>query len=185
MLKSLGTFFLDMLEVVVFAVGIFFFVYLLIMRPHKIKGQSMHPNFPDSEYLLTEKVTYYFKKPTRGDVIVFMPPISETDEFIKRIIALPGETVAIKNGRIYVNGILLNEPYISDDVKTTGGSFLSEDETVRVPKDEYFVIGDNREHSSDSRSWGPIKKKSISGRAWLVYWPLSNAGTVKLPNYQF
>jgi hypothetical protein len=86
----LARFFLDVIEVVVFAIGIFFFVYLLIMRPHKIKGQSMHPTFPDKEYLLTEKVSYYLHKPERGDVIVFQPPISENDEFIKRIIGLPG-----------------------------------------------------------------------------------------------
>src|SRR3989344_4944030 len=89
MFKRLGAFFLDVLEVVVFAIGIFFFVYLLIMRPHKIKGQSMHPNFPDGEYLLTQKVSYYFDAPKRGDVIVFKPPVSEDDEFIKR--KLPGQ----------------------------------------------------------------------------------------------
>ena len=85
MFKRLGAFFLDILEVIVFAIGIFFFVYLLVMRPHKIKGQSMHPNYPDGEYLLTQKVSYYFHGPERGDVVVFKPPISEEDEFIKRI----------------------------------------------------------------------------------------------------
>ena len=98
MFGKVGAFFLDILEVVVFAVGIFFFVYLLIMRPHKIKGQSMHPNFPDGEYLLTEKVTYYTRSPKRGDVVVFTPPISETDEFIKRIIgtSMPMYEAALK-----------------------------------------------------------------------------------------
>ena len=83
MVKRLGAFFLDILEVVVFAVGIFFFIYLLIMRPHKISGQSMMPNFNDGEFLLTEKVTYYTRDPKRGDVVVFMPPVSDTDEVIK------------------------------------------------------------------------------------------------------
>jgi signal peptidase I len=182
MFKRLGTFFLDIIEVVVFAVGIFFFVYLLIMRPHKIKGQSMHPNFPDGEYLLTEKVSYYLKNPGRGDVVVFMPPVSE-DEFIKRIIALPGETIMISDGRIYINGKLLDEPYIDDNVRTANGSFLSEGVEYTVPNGEYFVLGDNRPHSSDSRSWGPITKKTISGRAWVVYWPIKNLGSVKVPNY--
>ena len=84
MLKRLGTFFLDILEVVVLAIGIFLIVYLLILRPHKIKGSSMEPNFPDGEYLLTEKISYYTKEPQRGDVVVFKPPISE-DEFIKKM----------------------------------------------------------------------------------------------------
>lgn len=99
MFKRLGTFFLDILEVIVFAVGIFFFVYLLIMRPHKIKGASMHPTFPDAEYLLTEKVTYYLRDPQRGDVVVFTPPVSETDEFIKRVVATPGEKIMLSGGR--------------------------------------------------------------------------------------
>lgn len=184
MLKSLGTFFLDIIEVVVFAVGIFFFVYLLIMRPHKIKGQSMHPNFPDNEYLLTEKVTYYLRQPVRGDVVVFTPPVSETDEFIKRVIALPGEKIVIEGGKVYVNGQLLKESYISENIRTQNGSFLSEGVEYTVPPGEYFVLGDNRPHSSDSRAWGPIKKKSISGRAWVAYWPLTSAGTIKLPNYE-
>jgi signal peptidase I len=183
MLRRLGAFFLDILEVIVFAVGIFFFVYLLIMRPHKIKGQSMLPNFPDAEYLLTEKVSYYLHKPQRGDVIVFTPPVSELDEFIKRIIALPGERVMIKEGHIYINGNLLKESYIPDDFRTEGGSYLAEGAEITVPNGQYFVMGDNRPHSSDSRFWGPITPKQISGRAWIIYWPPKFAGSVKLPNY--
>src|SRR5688572_29372748 len=114
MFKRLGTFFLDILEVIVFAVGIFFFVYLLIMRPHKIQGQSMMPDFPDGEYLLTVKVTYYLNTPKRGDVVVLVPPksVSTTDEFIKRVIALPGERISIHDGHVYINGNLLKEPYL-------------------------------------------------------------------------
>jgi signal peptidase I len=178
MFKRLGAFFLDILEVVVFAIGIFFFVYLLIMRPHKIKGASMHPNFPDGEYLLTQKVSYYLSPPERGDVIVFKPPISEDDEFIKRIVALPGETVKVENGRVYINGILLKESYLDEKLYTTSSSFLHEGEEYIIPQGQWIVMGDNRPHSSDSRSWGPITKKEITGKAWLVYWPLNEAGTV-------
>lgn len=183
MFKRLGAFFLDILEVIVFAVGIFFFVYLLIMRPHKIKGASMSPNFPDGEYLLTEKVSYYTRDPQRGDVVVFTPPVSDTDEFIKRVIALPGETVSIRDGHVFVNGKILKETYLNDTVITSDGVFLNDGQEYSVPSGEYFVMGDNREHSSDSRFWGPITKKSISGRAWVIYWPLNLAGTVKKPNY--
>lgn len=171
---------MDILEVIVLAVGIFLIVYLLILRPHRIKGQSMHPNFPDGEYLLTQKITYYRENPKRGDVIVFKPPISE-DEFIKRVIAVPGETVSVKEGKVYVNGQLLKEDYIN--VYTSGGSFLADGDEYIVPEGEYFVMGDNRPHSSDSRAWGPIKKKDITGKAWLVYWPLSSAGVVGQPTY--
>ncbi len=183
MLGKLGAFFLDILEVVVFAVGIFFFVYLLIMRPHKIKGQSMDPNFPDAEYLLTEKVTYYLRPPERGDVVVFTPPVSETDEFIKRIIGLPGEKIKVDGGRVYINGKLLKEPYLSPILTTDEGDFLREGQEFLVPEGQYIVFGDNRPHSSDSRSWGPITKKSISGRAWIIYWPLNKMGITQKPSY--
>jgi signal peptidase I len=185
MFKRLGAFFLDILEVVVFAVGIFFFIYLLIMRPHKISGQSMMPNFQDAEYLLTEKVTYYTRNPERGDVVVFMPPVSTTDEYIKRVIGLPGELVLLKDSHVYINDKLLNEPYLKDSVVTTGGSFLGDDKEYKVPDGQYFVMGDNRPNSSDSRYWGPITKKVISGRAWIAYWPVSLAGVVPKPNYNF
>lgn len=171
---------MDILEVIVLAVGVFLIVYLLILRPHKIKGQSMHPNFPDGEYLLTEKVTYYSKDPQRGDVVVFKPPISD-DEFIKRVIALPGETVSVSNGKVYVNGQELKEDYIK--VYTSGGGFLNDGQEYTVPEGNYFVMGDNRPHSSDSRSWGPITKKSMSGKAWVIYFPFDLAGKIPAPIY--
>jgi len=171
--------------VIVFAVGIFFFIYLLIMRPHKISGQSLMPNFKDAEFLLTEKVTYYFRNPVRGDVVVFMPPISTTDEFIKRVVALPGERVMVRGGRVYINGNLLSEPYIKGDMTTTGGSFLTEGQEFTVPDATYFVMGDNRPNSSDSRFWGPITKKVMTGRAWVSYWPINIAGVVPKAVYNF
>ncbi len=183
MFGKIGAFFLDILEVIVFAIGIFFFVYLLIMRPHKIKGQSMHPNFPDGEYLLTEKVTYYTRSPKRGDVVVFTPPVSETDEFIKRVIGLPGERVMIQDSRVYIDDKLLNEPYLASNIYTENEGFLKDGENYTIPEGQYFVMGDNRPHSSDSRAWGPITKKSISGRAWIIYWPLDLSGVVKIPTY--
>ncbi|WKZ25909.1 MAG: signal peptidase I [bacterium] len=180
MLHKLGAFFMDILEVIVLAVGIFLIVYLLILRPHKIKGQSMHPTFPDGEYLLTEKVTYYRNDPQRGDVVVFKPPISD-DEFIKRIIATPGDSVMVLNGRVFINDTELKEDYIK--VNTNSSNFLAEGEKYTVPEGNYIVMGDNRPHSSDSRAWGPITKKAITGKAWLVYYPFNLAGTIKSPNY--
>lgn len=185
MFKKLGSFFIDIIEVIVFAVGIFFFVYLLIMRPHKIDGQSMMPNFPDAEYLLTEKVTYYFRNPQRGDVVVFTPPVTNLDEYIKRVIAMPGETVMVKNCHVYINDKKLIEPYLADTLCTGGGTFLQENQEYQVPEGEYFVMGDNRPNSSDSRYWGPITKNVMSGRAWVIYWPARLVGSVPVPNYSF
>ena len=193
MFKRLGGFFLDISEVVVFAIGIFFFVYLLIMRPHKIDGESMMPNFLNAEYLLTEKVSYYLHRPQRGDVVVLRPPPSQStdSEYIKRIIGLPGETLGLSGGRVYINGQLLNEPYIASDVQTLGGTFLADNTDFVVPDSQYFLMGDNREHSSDSRYWGPVplnlspntQLEGINGRAWIIYWPLSQIGVTKSPTY--
>lgn len=182
MLRRLGAFFLDILEVIVLAVGIFLIVYLVILRPHKIKGASMSPNFPDGEYLLTEKVSYYAGDPKRGDVVVFKPPVSD-DEYIKRVIGLPGESIAIKNGFVFINGKKLAEDYIDETVITSGGAFLADDQDYQVPDKMYFVIGDNRPHSSDSRAWGPVTKSSMTGRAWVIYWPPKLSGKVPAPAY--
>jgi len=184
MFKRLGSFFLDILQMVVFAVAIFLFGYLLVLQPHKIKGSSMEPNFQDAEYLLTDKVTYRFNEPKRGDVIVFSPPIGiEGEEFIKRIIGLPGEKITLKEGSFYINDKKLEEENISRDVLTASGAFLKEGVSVVIPENHYFVSGDNRSHSSDSRTWGLITKNKITGRAWLLYWPINKAGTISRPKY--
>src|SRR4030042_1316234 len=152
MLQKLSAFFLDILEVVVFAIAIFLFLYLLVLQPHKIKGQSMEPNFQDGEFLLTDKVTYRFSKPKRGDVIVFEAPGTNNEEFIKRIIGLPGEQVSLKDGKVAINNQVLSETYLPDTLKTESGNFLKEEQTITVPEDHYIVMGDNRVASSDSRT---------------------------------
>src|SRR3989337_4243279 len=98
--RRLGAFFLDIIEVVVFAIAIFLFLYLLVLQPHKIKGASMEPNFPNGEYLLTDKVTYRFREPERGDVIVFEAPGTNGEEFIQRILGLPGDKVSLREGDV-------------------------------------------------------------------------------------
>ena len=183
LLKRLGAFFLDILEVVVFAIAFFLFLYLLVFQPHKIKGSSMDPNFKDAEYLLTDKVSYRFGIPKRGDVIVFKAPGLDGEEFIKRIIGLPGEKISLQQSKIYINGKVLDETYISSDKYTGPGAFLDEGKQITIPTDNYFVMGDNRPHSSDSRSWGLVPKNDISGKAWFVYWPVNQMGTVKAINY--
>src|SRR3990167_4743232 len=175
-IKRLGAFFLDILEVIVFAVAIFLFLYLLVLQPHKIKGASMEPNFPNGEYLLTDKVTYRFGEPKRGDVIGFKAPTGNGEEDMKRMSGRPGETITVRNGKVYINGKELREIYIPDISPTYGSNFLEENEVFTVPAGNYFVLGDNRPHSSDSRAFGPVTRDKITGRAWVVYWPLKNAG---------
>ncbi len=143
----------------------------------------MEPNYPDGEYLLTEKVSYYQRNPQRGDVVVFKPPVSEEDEFIKRVIGLPGETISLQNGKVYINGSQLKESYLADTLQTFGSTFLADGKEYKIPDGEYMVFGDNRPHSSDSRVWGPITKDKISGRAWLIYWPLNKIGMTPSVSY--
>lgn len=183
LLRRLSEFFLDILEVVVFAIAIFLFIYLLVLQPHKIKGTSMEPNFPNGEYLLTDKLTYRFREPGRGDVIVFEAPQSDGEEFIKRIIGLPGETVAIRNNKVFINGTQLTESYIPTNITTGPGPFLGIDESVIVPTDNYVVLGDNRIASSDSRVWGFVSKEKINGKAWIVYWPPPSVGLIESVTY--
>jgi len=170
---------MDILEVLVTSFAIFLFVYLLILQPHKIKGNSMEPNYHDGEYLLTDKLTYRFKEPQRGDVVVFKPPVSPDDEYIKRIIGLPGEVISIKDGSFYVNGELLDEKYIPGEITTKGKAFLPNNSEKTVPNGSYFVAGDNREASSDSRYWGFVTKDKITGKAWFIYWPTKYIGVAK------
>jgi signal peptidase I len=143
----------------------------------------MYPNFHDKEFLLTDKISYRSNSPQRGDVIVFHAPPPYDSDFIKRIIGLPGDIVMIKDGIVYINGQKLNEEYIPKSFVTSEKAFLREGIPYPVPSDFYFVMGDNRSYSSDSREWGPINKSSIVGKAWLRYWPINEIGFIKHENY--
>ncbi len=144
----------------------------------------METNFHDGEYILTEKVTYDFNKPQRGDVIVFKAPPDGHDEYIKRIIGLPGETVKVQGCHVYVNDKLLDEgAYLSSDVCTNPGTFATEGLEIQIPANNYFVLGDNRQHSLDGRYFGLISQDKFTGRAWIVYWPIKNAEVVKRQTY--
>ena len=158
----------EILQTALVSLAIFLFVYVFLVQPHRVKGGSMLPNFSDGELLLTEKVSYYFSKPARGDVIVFEAPNAHKVDFIKRIVGLPGETISIKNDSVEINGHPLSENYTNSQ---TQGNL-----TITLDQNQYFVLGDNRNASSDSRSFGPINKSSFRGRAWLVYWPIIKTG---------
>jgi len=121
---------------------------------------------------------------SRGDVIVFNSPVEEDKDFIKRVIGLPGDEVSVKDGRLYINGALLDESeYLSSDVLTSPGNFLQEGETARVPDNSYFVSGDNRPASADSREWGFVPQDQIIGRSLVVYWPFSDFWIVEHAEY--
>jgi signal peptidase I len=179
---SIGKFIISFLETVVVALVISIVLYIFVMTPHEVIGNSMHPTYKNGEYLMANKVTYRIGEPQRGDVIIFK--YSETQDFIKRIIALPGDTVMLKDGQFYINGKLLDESnYLNSTVYTKGGDFLKEGETVVLEENEYFVSGDNRSHSSDSRTFGPIEEDAIKGKAWVVYFPFTEFRIVQHEEY--
>lgn len=178
----------DIIETVVVAAAIFVVVYLFLLQPHQVRGASMEPNFYDGEYILTDKISYRFSDPKRGDVVIFKAPTNPDVDFIKRIIALPGEKIEIINNNIKIynesnpQGFTLSEPYkIMEPI--AGGSFIREGKIVEVPADRYIVFGDNRTHSFDSREWGAVEKKSIIGKAWLRYWPVSRFSFIPKADY--
>lgn len=176
--RKIGAFFLDFVETVVMALAVFVIIYLFLFQPHQVKGSSMYPNFHNGEYILTDKISYKLGNPQKGDVIIFKAPKNEEYDYIKRIIGLPGDTIEVLNSKIYLNQQLLDEPFLPSDYITSGGTFLRPGLTVTVPPDEFFVMGDNRSHSSDSREWGFVPKENIVGKAWIRYWPPARMGLV-------
>lgn len=178
MLKSFVNLIWELIEIVFVSLSIFAVLYLFVMQPHKIKGESMEPNFHNNEFLLTEKLSYRFGLPNRYDVVVFEAPPDFREEFIKRIVGLPGEQVTLRDGQIYINGDKLDEPYLDAFSVTRGNRFLDEGESVSVPPGHVFVLGDNRSHSLDSRVFGFVAYENITGRAMFVYWPPSELGLI-------
>lgn len=170
-----------MVEVFVISASIFVVVYLFLMQPHQVKGSSMFPTFKDGDYLLTDKITFKTRQPQYGDVIVFKAPLNEDYDFIKRVLAVPGDKIMVANNKIYVNGKQLDEFYLPKDYVTTAGQFLKEGVEYVVPDKNVIAIGDNRSHSSDSREWGPVPYQNIVGRAFFRYWPQNEIGLITNP----
>jgi len=190
--RSLFNFIYEIFETATLAIFIFLVLYLFLVRPHQIHGDSMLPNYHNGDYLLTEVVSYKFlgKELQRGDVIVFRSPQQPNRDFIKRVIALPGEQIKIQNSKIYIinsdypEGFLLTEPYLPLEITTQAREIIREGELFEIGEG-YIVMGDNRPRSSDSRDWGIVEKDKIIGRAWLRYWPPSALGFISAPEYSY
>ncbi len=179
--KGIIEFVMDILETVVFIGSLFIVVYLFIVQPNQVKGASMEPSFYSGEYILTSKVTYRFRSPHRGDVIVFKAPTNQDIDYIKRIIGLPGDKIMVKNAIVYVNGTPLNETYISDKTNLWEGGYLKDGMPITIPPGDIFVLGDNRPRSSDSREFGPVPEDSIIGQVFYRYFPANKMGFIMDP----
>ncbi len=163
----------EVLETILLTLVIFFLIRFAVEN-YRVEGQSMEPNFHNGQYLLVNKLSYKIGKVERNDVIIFHFPLDETKNYIKRVIGLPGETVQIKDGQVYINNVLVQEIYPINHATYSYGP-------TTVSPDEYFVLGDNRPESSDSHFWGLVPARDIVGKAWLCYWPPDMWGL--LPDY--
>lgn len=180
---SIGGFILEFVQSIVLALSVFVLLYLFVAQPNEVKGSSMEPNFQNGEYLLTDKLSYQFSTPQRGDVVVFKAPPSEPCsaeecEYIKRLVGVPGDKIKVEGGKVYLNGVELNQFFLPSDFVTSPGAYLTEGVEMMMGPDEYLCLGDNRSHSRDGREFGPVKKEAIIGKAFLKYWPIDAVGLV-------
>src|SRR5437867_676416 len=155
------------------AIGLALVIIVFLYQPVKVEGTSMAPLLSDQERIFINKFVYRFEPIQRGDVVVFWYPLDHSKSFIKRVVGLPGEAVEIRQGAVYVDGKIVREPYVPPQYED-----LSDFGPVRVPKDNYFVMGDHRISSNDSRVFGPVASRFIYGRAVFAYWPVDHFGSL-------
>ncbi len=183
-MKKTLEFILDIAKMILISLAIILPIRYFLFQPFYVNGASMEPTFHNNEYLMVDEISYRFHEPERGDVIVFRYPGDPQDYYIKRLIGLPGETVQIKDGHVYITDqdgqmIELSEGYLPENLQTIASS----DDPLRLDDDEYFVLGDNRNGSKDSRSFGAVKKSYIIGRVFFRAWPLGRVSTFPAPSY--
>jgi len=173
--------FFDFLKTIALIVILAFLIRLFLIQPFIVEGQSMEKSFSDRDYLITEKITYDVRDPQRGEIIIFHPPDNMNIDYIKRVIALPGDRVSVSKGSVFVNGVKLSEPYLSpgEITVTSNGADLN----LLIKNGEFFVLGDNRNHSRDSREIGPIPKKNIVSRVWFRLYPFDSIRAFAAVNY--
>jgi signal peptidase I len=172
----------ETLKIVVLALLIVIPIRYFLFQPFFVRGQSMEPNFENGDYLIIDELSYRFEEPKRGEVVVFRYPYNRSQTYIKRIIGLPGEMIEIQDNKviIYSEGraeVLDEIAYLSPDAQTTG------EIRIRLDENEYFVLGDNRALSSDSRKWGPLKRGDIIGKVFIRAWPLKALAKIEAPVY--
>jgi signal peptidase I len=161
----------------VIALGLAVIIIVFFYQPVKVEGTSMSPLLSDQERIFINKFLYHFGPIERGDVVVFWYPLDHTKSFIKRVVGLPGDEVEIRRGRVYINGRTLEEPYVPPELIDTAAYG-----PMRVPRDSYFVMGDHRISSNDSRIFGPVPAAFIYGKAVFAYWPWNQFGTISAVN---
>lgn len=174
--------FFDFIKTVLIIIILAALIRQFVIQPFIVDGQSMEPNFQNNDYLITDKVSYRLHSPSRGEVVIFHPPDNPSVNYLKRIVGVPGDTIAVKNGDVYVNGKKIIEPYINNNEKTHSPS--SGDVEITLKEKEFFVLGDNRNHSRDSREIGPIPISNIVSRIWLRLFPFNTMSAFAAEKFQ-
>ena len=159
---------------ILLAIAIAIFIVIFVVQPVKVEGTSMQPQLADQDRIFVNRFIYRFKEIDRGEVVVFWYPKDQTKSFIKRIIGVPGDSVEIRRGAVFINGELIDEPYLKPEFRDSQSY-----NNVVVPDGKYFVLGDHRDSSNDSRSWGFVDESLIYGKAIFSYWPVSHVGLVE------
>ncbi|MBN1640948.1 MAG: signal peptidase I [Anaerolineae bacterium] len=172
LLRAIKSWLFEVGETVLPAIVIAVLINLFLAQATRVYGSSMEPNLHTDQRLVVEKLSYRLHEPRRGDVVVLRMPERGPELLIKRVIALPGETIEVRDGAVLVNGVRLEEPYLGRPTSGTFGPTL-------VPEGQLFVMGDNRGASNDSRVFGPVDRTRIIGRAWISYWPLETIGLIR------
>jgi signal peptidase I len=167
----------ELAEVVVLAVILYIGISFAVQAVH-VEGLSMFATLDDNDYLIANKIDYRLHPPERGDIIILRPPTSNSTDFIKRVIALPGEKLLIRSGVVYINGHRLIEPYLPEEWTQENNYPTNGSDGEVMPPNDYFVMGDNRNRSQDSRFFGPISRDRIDGKAWFRIWPLGHFGNI-------
>ena len=181
LLYRAGLFFLELVKIAILSGITIGVVRYFLFKPFYVKGQSMEPSFYEKDYLIIDEITYRFREPARGEVVVFQSPTTDKDYYLKRIVGLPNERVKVENNKVIVynlenpQGIVVEELYLEE---ITPGSIMKS-----LGSDQYFVMGDNRVASYDSRRFGPIDKENIVGRAWFRGWPFTRISKFNTPDY--
>lgn len=174
---------LEVVEIAVIAVAAVFIVRTYFVQPFLVSGTSMVPTFTSGDYVLTDELTYHFRAPERGEVIVFHDPEDWSTYFIKRVIGLPGERVVIKNNQITIYNTANPQGFTLDETYLPSGTITSGNEDITLSSSSYFMLGDNRPFSYDSRSWGPLPQKNIVGLVRFRLWPLNELTDFTAPHY--
>jgi len=170
----------EWVEPVIIALILALIIRTYVIQAFKIPTGSMRPTLMEGDRILVNKFIYKFKRPERGDVIVFVSPEDKKKDFIKRLVGLPGETLEISNGMILINGVAVGKDSIlRERYYYNRGDFGKEGQAVKIPEDAYFVLGDNSISSRDSRYWGFLPKRYLLGKAILIYWPVSRIRMIK------